>query len=79
VGNNQESLKSEVLEAVKYLPGRTLGWDEAAVYLGCTPGTLKVWVSKRKVPYCKVGRLTRFRIPDLDRFLTKNSVSPKVG
>ncbi len=31
------------------IPGRTLDWREAAEYLGCTEGTLRVWCSKRKV------------------------------
>jgi excisionase family DNA binding protein len=52
----------------------TWGNDEAASYLGCTPDTLRVWVSKRKVPFVKVGRLTRFRRMDLDEFLEQNRV-----
>ena len=52
----------------------TWGNDRAAVYLGCTPDTLRVWVSKRKVPFIKVGRLTRFRKRDLDEFLDNNRV-----
>jgi excisionase family DNA binding protein len=48
---------------------RTLGNDEAARYIGIQPSTLRTWVSRRKVPYCRVGRLVRFRIGDLDRFL----------
>lgn len=52
----------------------TLGNNEAAQILGCTPGTLRVWVSKRKVPFIKVGRLVRFRMKDLDEFLEQNAV-----
>ena len=53
---------------------RTWGWNEAAVYLGCTPGTLRQWAAKRRVPHVKVGRLVRFRQQDLARFLDKNAV-----
>jgi len=53
---------------------RTMANDEAAEYIGCTPGTLRVWVSKRKVPFVKVNRLTRFRRKDLDKWLDKQAV-----
>ena len=55
-------------------PQGTWGNDEAAVYLGCSPATLRVWVSKRRVPFIRVGRLVRFRRRDLDEFLEKNRV-----
>ena len=48
--------------------------DQAAAYLGCTPDTLRVWVSKRRVPFVKVGRLTRFLRRDLDEWLEQNRV-----
>ena len=48
--------------------------EEAAEYLGCTPDTLKVWVSKRRVPFVRVGRLVRFRKADLDAWLEDNAV-----
>ena len=51
---------------------RTWDFAEAAEYLGCTEGTLKVWTSKRRVPFVKVGRLTRFRKGDLDKFMDGN-------
>ena len=50
--------------------------DQAAAYLGCTPKTLRVWVSKRKVPYIKVGYLTRFLKEDLDGYLAQRRVLP---
>jgi len=54
--------------------GGTWGNEQAASYLGCTPETLRVWVSKRKVPFVKVGRLTRFLKKDLDAWLEKHRV-----
>ena len=56
----------------------TWGNDRAAAYLGCTSDTLRVWVSKRKVPFIKVGRLTRLLKRDLDEFLEQNRVSVEV-
>ena len=51
-------------------------WDNrtAAEYLGVTPLTLRVWVSKRRVPFIKVGRLTRFLREDLDAWLAQRRV-----
>lgn len=51
--------------------------ERAAAYLGCTPDTLRVWVSQRRVPHVKVGRLTRFRREDLDAWLDSNLVEPE--
>ena len=53
----------------------TLSNAAAAEYLGVTPSTLRTWVSKRRVPHCRVGgRLVRFRLSDLDRFLENSFV-----
>ena len=54
---------------------RTWGNDEAARYLGCTSQTLRVWVSKRRVPFVKVNRLTRFLKRDLDLWLENHKVA----
>lgn len=59
----------------KNTPG-TWSKAEASRYLGCTEGTLAVWVSKRKVPFVRVNRLVRFRKRDLDVWLDKNAVTP---
>jgi excisionase family DNA binding protein len=57
-------------------PQGTWSKAEAARYLGCTEGTLAVWVSKRKVPFVRVNRLVRFRKRDLDMWLDENMVTP---
>jgi excisionase family DNA binding protein len=55
----------------------TWGTKEAAAYIGCTPGTLRIWVWKQRVPHIKVGRLTRFLKADLDNFLSERRVEVK--
>lgn len=57
----------------------TLSNAEAAAFLGCTPGTLRVWVSRRRVPHVKVGRLTRFLREDLEDFLRRGRVPVREG
>lgn len=50
-----------------------LNMDEAAQYLGISKNTLYEWVVQQKIPHTKVGRLTKFKREDLDRWLTKNT------
>lgn len=48
---------------------------EAAEYLGTTEGTLAVWSCTKRygLPFIKVGRLVKYRINDLEDFLTKRT------
>ena len=58
---------------------KSLGnWDtaDAARYLNCSEGTLRQWVSKRRIPFVRVGRLVRFRREDLDRWMDDRLVLP---
>lgn len=50
-----------------------LNMNEAAQYLGISKNTLYEWVVQQKIPHTKVGRLTKFKREDLDRWLTKNT------
>jgi len=60
--------------SVEDVEGRTLSYDEAAAYLGLQPGTLRVWVSHRRVPHVKVGSKVRFIRGHLDEYLAQNTV-----
>jgi len=51
-----------------------LSVDEAAQYLAVSPGTLRNWVSTRRVEFVKVGRLTRFSIAALDRYIAAHTI-----
>jgi excisionase family DNA binding protein len=51
-----------------------LSFDEAAGYLCIAPGTLRNWVSMRRIEYVKVGRLTRFTATALDRYIREHTV-----
>ncbi|SFM54346.1 helix-turn-helix domain-containing protein [Nitrosomonas communis] len=46
--------------------------QEAAEYLGVSPATLAKWASEKTqaLPYIKVGRLVRYRIADLDAYIS---------
>ena len=54
---------------------RLLTADDAAKYLGIAVNTLSVWRSTGRydLPYIKVGRLVKYRLSDLQAFLTRHT------
>jgi excisionase family DNA binding protein len=55
---------------------KTCGIPEAANFLDVSRFTMYAWVHQHKLPYHKVGRLIKFKIEDLERFLKENRVEP---
>lgn len=55
---------------------RLLSVREAANYMGLSPHTLYTMVSQRRIPYVKVGRLTKFDVVLLDAWLKQHTVMP---
>lgn len=55
--------------------GPLLSVDEAAEYIGVRPGTLRNWLSARRIAYVKVGRLTRVSSDTLNRFIAEHTVT----
>jgi len=49
---------------------------ETADYLGCTVSTLYSWVSQKKIPYVKIGRLVKFDQCDIDAWIEERKVKP---
>ena len=47
---------------------------EAAKLLRLKPSTIRAWILRRKLPYCKVGRLVRIRRADVEAFISENIV-----
>ena len=47
---------------------------EAASLLRLRVSTLRAWVLRRKIPYCKVGRLVRIRRSDVEVLITASFV-----
>ena len=61
---------------------RLITIKEAADYMGLSPHTLYTMVSQRRVPFVKVGRLVKFDVELLDKWIKQNTVMPmppKVG
>ncbi len=53
---------------------RLLSVGEAADYLGISSGTLRNWLSMRRLAYVKIGRLTKLSKAVLDRFIAEHTV-----
>jgi excisionase family DNA binding protein len=51
---------------------------EAAEFLGIRPSTLNVWRSSGtvNVPYIRVGTAIRYRLSDLEEYVSKRRVMP---
>lgn len=48
----------------------------ASAHLGITKNTLYSWVSQKRVPHVKIGRLTKFIQSDIDAWIEKQKVAP---
>lgn len=53
--------------------------EQAAAYIGVSPGTLEVWRCTKRyhLPFIKVGRLVRYRKSDLDSFLDRRTIGER--
>lgn len=56
-------------------PEALLSAEQAAIYLGVKPATLAIWRSSGRydLPYLKIGRLIRYRLGDLQRWVESRS------
>jgi excisionase family DNA binding protein len=55
---------------------RLLTITEAAALLGVKTQTLYLWVSQKRVPHRKIGRLVRFTESDLEEFVGSRKQQP---
>ena len=56
---------------------RLLTTQEIAEYINISHRTVESWVSKRKIPFVKVGRLTRFRIDQIEEWIENKKIKPQ--
>ena len=54
-------------------PTQLLSRKQAAEYLGVKENTLAIWACNKRysLPVIKVGRLCKYRVSDLDKFLNE--------
>ncbi|MBU1087157.1 MAG: helix-turn-helix domain-containing protein [Candidatus Omnitrophica bacterium] len=53
---------------------RFVGTKELAEYLDVAAGTLRVWVCHKKIPYVKVGRLVKFDLQKIEKWIKEREV-----
>ena len=53
---------------------RYLNVEELSQYIGVKKNTIYNWVSQRRIPFIKCGRLTKFDIKAIDRWMAESNV-----
>jgi len=53
---------------------RFIGINDLAEYLGLNINTIRSWVWQRKIPCCKMGRLVRFDLKEIDIWLKEHKI-----
>lgn len=56
---------------------RLLNVEEVAHMLDMSKDTIYKWVIQRKIPFVKCGRLTKFDLQKIEKWIEENSVEEK--
>lgn len=56
---------------------RLINVNELSEYTGLSTNTLYSWVSQKRIPYVKCGRLTKFDLERIDDWIKEISVERK--
>ena len=56
---------------------RLLNVEELSEYIGLSTSTIYSWVSQRRIPFVKCGRLTKFDLQRIDEWIKESSVEEK--
>lgn len=56
---------------------KLLNIDRLAEYLNVNRNTIYAWISQKKIPYIKLGRLVRFRLNDILKWVQCNVFFPR--
>lgn len=73
-------MSANVLNLIAHKYTELLNSDQAAAYIGVSPGTLEVWrcTKRYQIPFIKVGRLVRYRRSELDSFLEYRTIGESI-
>jgi len=53
---------------------RLININELSEYTGLSTSTIYSWVSQRRIPFVKCGRLTKFDLERIDEWIKESSV-----
>lgn len=59
------------------IENRWLSVDEIAAYLGVKRETVYKWIERRNMPAHKVGRLWKFKLDEVDRWVREGGANDK--
>jgi excisionase family DNA binding protein len=65
---------ADKLEGVNVPYPRPMTRQELAAFLGVSQRTIDSYIASRRIPYVKLGRLVRFRLPDVERALSRFTI-----
>ena len=68
--------EKKVMAAPTPINRRLISIQEAATYTSLSVNTLYKMISRRAIPFVKVGRLVKFDLAKLDEWITKQTVMP---
>jgi len=75
VQNKMQSMNKILGEAKELRRRKTLvGIEEISGRLGVRPKTIYAWIHMRQIPHVKVGRLVKFDMEDVDRWIEARKV-----
>ena len=52
--------------------------EELAQYLKVAEQTIRRWVLNREIPFCKIKKIIRFRITEIEKWVDNGGVNKKV-
>jgi len=56
---------------------RLININELSEYIGLSISTIYSWVSQRRIPFVKCGRLTKFDLERINEWINESSVEEK--
>lgn len=62
------------MRAIEPIQRRLIDVNQVAEYTGLAVKTVYTMVSQRRIPFVKLGRLTKFDVMDVDRWIKEHSV-----
>ena len=51
--------------------------EELSKKIRLTPGTIRVWVSQKKIPHVKMGRKVLFDLEDIQRWVEEKKIEKR--
>jgi excisionase family DNA binding protein len=61
------------------MENRWLSVDDVAAYLGVKRDTIYKWIERKQMPAHKVGRLWKFKVPEIDEWVRDGTARDDVN